>query len=111
MPAKPALWMRFSILLALLLWVGVASAQTYTSNGFQFSFAPVPDWIEPLPEVTQAGTVSGSVDYLEMVRQTNLTLPQPQYYYRQRSRANNLEDLETLSRIQASFNPAYEQLI
>lgn len=111
MPAKPALWMRFSILLALLLWVGVASAQTYTSNGFQFSFAPVPDWIEPLPEVTQAVTASGSVDYLAVVRQANLTLPQPQYYYRQRSRANNLEGLETLSRIQASFNPAYEQLI
>ena len=92
---------------------GQTSAPT-TRSGKGWQVGPVPAWVvappEPQAGITPAPNIGGRREVL-VDFQMNYALPKPQFFARVRSVALDASALGSVSQLQVSFNPAYQNAV
>ena len=94
-------------------WVQAATGTSqFKQNGFEATLSPTPAWVELVqPEMTQQKSFqAGNVSYL-LFDQQSLVADRPHHFYRIIKRANNASGLESASKLQVAYNPAFQTLM
>lgn len=80
-------------------------------NGIQMTLSPIPSWVTPASVAPKTSTDSfgGHVRY-HLFDQQSYVADEPHHFYRLVKQANNVSGLEAASKLQISFNPAFQKL-
>lgn len=98
-----------AVVVICLLKANPATAEPYSHNGFSFEIAPPPSWIN----TTSANLTlpyGHDTDYLLVDDQVRVVERSQIHYFKMSLRANNVEALQYVSRVEAYFNPEYQSL-